>query len=1469
MAPSSGGSGLDLFISNIARWLSSLPCSAGGDTFGIAALSNQLAHGCGTSPFPVSDQSEPDIVHVGNNVDDPKSPSFAMGSKADGDAQSCSFDGRCGEPQPMEDDLNEVQMTRDAGQNLEHYKLDDGSYNQVRVASFDQIAARGCFSGNWFPLRAYQEALTESSRMKSRAQYPRRHKGTICKCRRVAARRYPVRRPVQHLRRFSIRRCRIRGKHRMQRKLRQVMRRKGVPSGTRLVQQVSDGNCLYRSVASALRQEHPGLSHRRLRRDTAAFLKAQPHTYIQDWYESGCLGPGGDICESWSHFTAAICRPGAYAGLTELAALCDRWQFRAIVFSGQDQSRFCVGKRWVECTKCFLWRDNHLDYLAPVRDSYPPQCLHYREKPQRCFLVGGGRSETTGAHELLQGLGLKEMIRELVIAEVRAAIKEAFAGLGGTESLVAAAFNQAPKLEGRGKGAGNAVPNAAPANTVVGNRDSTDDANLNSKFEDKSQPRSKGNRKGNHEGATSQFVSHDADLGKWITVRPHKANADVEVQLRQQDWDDPLINYSSLASKLEECSSQPFRAVVHCQPQNIETAKVLLKGSGKTHSVLLIEFAKDRKTKGKGKDTDDKTNLRQRLPVKAGNFVKFVDGFVHQVFSDGVQVSKPKGLTVTTKLTPKKTSVLFCKIPKEFVSSEEWQKFKDNPRIEIAKWASKLQVQCVDAFNWSEERLPQGRQQIFGAIRVAEKDGPTLLAGSGTSAVFVQAPKAESTEQYVQWVERNKGEPNHAYLARVMRAKGALGLAFRGQSLGSRHHADANTPITRIWILEGTPREVDMEQAKTVLQPVFNDVTIIRQINRGSTRSFVFRAACARGNEVDLIPIVVELSQGPITAWAKVAPPRDDKVKQRPIKGGSLPCIDHKSSLDPVSVIVELPCDKGNEASAQDDQSTEDKPQAQAKETSAPKRQKALVRQPPPGTKLIPQEKDGNCLYHTVVAALNSERKDKTFHHTELRARVVAHMKAHPEWYKADWESDGKKGPDGNPCKDWDCFLEQVAKPGSYSCDLELRALCRLCQFKAVLVPEDPNFSVVAYGKKWKSKTHCIFYSHRHFDYLSPDGDDKYPDELLNVTCDPNGGFLVGGVSELHTDYTSSRGAPSVQNASLMPHRAADLRTETSVTDSVRERRQRFKRAMADSAKSVNTKKARPNKSQPASTLQGEAVSGVVFEEQDVEPQAVAPTPAQLRMRRLVFHKLPASGLFQCSLCAFVRKAKTQAQYSEIRYRHCTQYHNGAGLPGKPKRKSVLSKVQPKMAYAWQCKFCDQGILNSVRAEISKPTFKDAKRKHRQQVHPRISDKTWQAATNAPRQSMRIMSINRFAAAKCHSDTALAHKGHSKFSWPFAKRPPKSKAITGIMILGAWKCGTCGGCDRPSDFKFHLGNKQRCCPENARKNSVRRLKELATLHKWGKAHPTKHGIPMDVFESVFAGAQRALTVPSPEQPSSA
>ena len=209
---------------------------------------------------------------------------------------------------------------------------------------------------------------------------------------------------------------------------------------------------------------------------------------------------------------------------------------------------------------------------------------------------------------------------------------------------------------------------------------------------------------------------------------------------------------------------------------------------------------------------------------------------------------------------------------------------------------------------------------------------------------------------------------------------------------------------------------------------------------------------------------------------------------------------------------------------------------ATAKPQPPAKRQKALLRQVPEGTKLVPQEKDGNCMYRSIACALNHGRKEASFHHLELRARVASHLEEHGSWYEEEWKADGCKGPDGTPLPDWAAFVAAVAKPGSFSGDIELKALCKLCKIKVVLIPEDPAFAVVAYGKKWHSKTHCVFYTSNHFDYLEPAAD-NYSKELLGVSADPNGGFLVGGVSELATESCSSRGADT---------RAADLRTESS-----------------------------------------------------------------------------------------------------------------------------------------------------------------------------------------------------------------------------------------------------------------------------------------------------------------------------------
>ena len=635
------------------------------------------------------------------------------------------------------------------------------------------------------------------------------------------------------------------------------------------------------------------------------------------------------------------------------------------------------------------------------------------------------------------------------------------------------------------------------------------------------------------------------------------------------------------------------------------------------------------------------------------------------------------------------------------------------------------------------------------------------------------------------------------------------------------------------------------------MQELFTEVTMFRQLQRKGWKNFVFRAACKRGADVDLVPLVVQLSEPgptpqPFTLWAKVAPPRQVNCKQRQIKGGAIPFFDKTSILDPVQVSTTAPQNHEPPTATAQDDSKEPPP--------APKRIRTK------GTTLRPQPRDGDCLYHSFSAALKwlTKRKDyEAPHPHELRARMVDHLKRYEDQYRIHWESAGKIGPTGDALDKWETFLSQVSKPGAYAGEAELRALCRIYDVRIIIVPEDANFHVCAYHRKAsKKRTAAIFYTDKHFDFLEPD-DKSYPSDILDINVDPTGGFLVGG------DPAASDGG-TVFTKSTAKRSSSSIVASTTWTRPTSPAKRGSTKVSTGPA---TTKRARPIKSQRGSIM-SEVAPVIVAEDPDGERQTSTPTPAQLRMRRIVYNKLPASGLFKCSLCAFVRKANNQAQYSEIRYRHSMQYHNGAGLPGRAKRKQVISKVEAGKSYAWRCNFCDQGILSGVRAQISKGTLKDVKRKHRRAAHPRVTDKVWQKANNCSRQATRILSINRFAAAKCRDDMELIKKGHSKFSWPLAKRPPKSKTIIGIMVLGAWKCGICGGCDRPKEILVH-GDNPRCNPDNARKNSVIRLKELRRLQKWGKANPRKHDIPEEMFDSIFTGAESALTVSLPAQPSSA
>ena len=79
------------------------------------------------------------------------------------------------------------------------------------------------------------------------------------------------------------------------------------------------------------------------------------------------------------------------------------------------------------------------------------------------------------------------------------------------------------------------------------------------------------------------------------------------------------------------------------------------------------------------------------------------------------------------------------------------------------------------------------------------------------------------------------------------------------------------------------------------------------------------------------------------------------------------------------------------------------------------------------------------------------------FHHLDLRARVADHLERHGSDYEPAWTADGSPAPHGKPLPDWQDFVAQVATPGKYSGEVELKALFSI---RDVVIPADPVWQV-------------------------------------------------------------------------------------------------------------------------------------------------------------------------------------------------------------------------------------------------------------------------------------------------------------------------------------------------------------------------------------------------------------------------
>ena len=967
----------------------------------------------------------------------------------------------------------------------------------------------------------------------------------------------------------------------------------------------------------------------------------------------------------------------------------------------------------------------------------------------------------------VMGPELLKVLREAITTMVQQAVQQSL-GIAGSGQPVQEKGRNARRRKAKLRKA--ALRKSAAGGTAAGtpgrasaSAQSSGPAPALSTSNGKGKGKGKGKADGNKTPAPKSEATNE---GEWQLIQRQKPK-DVEFMLRPQDWSGSLMMYGDLAANFDKADhSGLFEAVVHCCAAEIPIAERMLQASGRKFSVLLVAVDLPKRELD-GHELAKRPGARQSIPGRIGSMIKFREGLTIQCTSGGCAAPQPKGIRSAYKVEVKETCILFVKVPQLFTSPEKWKAFTKNPKHAIATWASSHHVQLTDSWKWAEEKTANDARQVYGILRTPKADAPTLLALSGNAGVFVFPPAGQRENVTVQWVDRIAKESDRDYMARVARTQ-TIGLACHGSRLKLPITADAQ--FARIWQLNGCPRHWGMMQVTAIAEAHFRSVKMIRQNVRGSEKTFLFRGAAKEGAGCDLVPIAAEDGDcgGEIMLWACVAPARREQVKQKRLRNGPLPFVSAQADEFPAvvqTVAVPAPVSQKPEGDVpMDDESsasTDRRPAgAPTSAETATKKQKVTLRAIPAERLLKDAPKDGNCLFHAIGDGLRwLKNQPDAFHHLDMRARVADHLDRRQADYEPAWAADGRPGPDGKPVDTWPEFVAQVASPGKYSGEVELRALCRLFSIRVALLPADPMWKVCAYGRAKHKDVIVVYYKDQHFDFVQPHA--KYAKEFVSVTADPNGGFLVGGVSEACSDSTTSHPRSQARRNS----RSTQTRTGQGVS-------------LARTGTAASSRCSRPVRKctiAKASPARGRGMSVAQTDVQSVQsrqPRAMAsvkppaphmpvpcpaaaaeqgpaaaanlaaiPEPGKRLARpagrpRLV--QWSQAGFARCHLCSFMvpckgnHDAKPQATLRS----HYARIHQGASPSRLQRHECQPSTVTPlsgDQEAVWQCKFCDHGISLEAAQSAGTARLMRDRQAHKQVFHPTVTWKAWRRASYTDR----------------------------------------------------------------------------------------------------------------------------------------
>ena len=174
---------------------------------------------------------------------------------------------------------------------------------------------------------------------------------------------------------------------------------------------------------------------------------------------------------------------------------------------------------------------------------------------------------------------------------------------------------------------------------------------------------------------------------------------------------------------------------------------------------------------------------------------------------------------------------------------------------------------------------------------------------------------------------------------------------------------------------------------------------------------------------------------------------------------------------------------------------------------------------------------------------------------------------------------------------------------------------------------------------------------------------------------------------------------------------------------------------------------------------------------------------------------------------------------------------------------------------------CPQGMLDSIRSALSRSAVFEAKRRHKDLHHPKVSLAKWKSLRQ-PRAggnvaAIRVTICNRELAKHFRDDAQHRVEGFEKFVWP---RPAAylKKRIVRVKFRTAWTCLKCGlcflaPCGASEAYFKDLQPGTRCKVQEAAPH-----KPLARTELWCRNHPGTHGIQEPVLLSIFTTARAIL-----------